>query len=306
MSGFWRDVWITARHELRDALRSKRALVMLVLYLGGALIATNFFIEFLKRIEDTLMNSLGAGGMDSVGKVAQRITDTDLWRKMLQRITDNKELGLHLAGKSPLALYYWFFSFSWAPILMAIIASTRVSDEVAIGASRFVLYRTSLSAWVIGKYLGQAMLLVPALLCSAAGAWIIGWFRLDAFEPAAAARDLLMYSGLVWFYVMAYLGMAVGASTLTRSSVLATVYALLGVMLTSTINGLALFFSNRDKISETGKGIWQGVRLLVPQGHRSDLLWGDFAHVIPAMFALLVLSLFYLLPGIWRMSRRDT
>jgi ABC-type transport system involved in multi-copper enzyme maturation permease subunit len=298
---FFRDLGIHAVHEWRDALRSKRAIVVLLVYLGGSLTLCNFFVSFVKKIEDSALAGLGVAANSGAGAVTQTIWETRFFRGILKSVAGDDYLADHLVTVEPLAVFYFWITNLFAPIILMLIAPTRVSEELSTGSSRFVLFRSSLGSWVLGKYFGQLFLLLPAMLVSGLGAWVIAWVRLDNFDGAGIAADLLQYSLLMLCYLSALLGAATGFSQMTRSSNLATSFGFLFLILTSALYGASLYFRNEEKWVP----FWRIVSWLLPQGHRKDLLYPDLSHLLSAGVILFCLGIAYMLPGYRLLSRRD-
>jgi len=296
-----RLVTLHAFQELQDSLRSRRAIVVLLLYLGGSITASNFFISFLKETEDTILEGLGLSGTAAVGKVTSTLWETEFFRSILRKIAGDKALADHLVTVPPLAMFNFVITWMLAPLMMMLISSTRVSEELSIGSARFVLQRSSLSSWILGKYFGQALMLFPAMLLSAFGAWLTGIFRLTAFDAADNLIYLLQYNFLLLFYVLAFMGMATGVSQMTRSSNLATCFGFMGIIVSSVLYGASLFYIKK----ETYVPLWQSIQWLTPQGHRKELLWPDAAHLVPVCTFLFALGLLYILPGYFLLNRRD-
>jgi ABC-type transport system involved in multi-copper enzyme maturation permease subunit len=295
-----RSILITAVYETLDSIRSWRASVLLLLYFAGSLMAANGFVSVVQEIEAQLLESLQVAQTDSVGSVTQTIWETDAFKKTVGRFTSDGRLAEHLVNTSPVSLFYGWISFTFAPLLMMLIASTRVAEELGSGSARFVLFRTTPLAWCLGKYLGQALVLVPALMLSGIGVWLIGFFRLSTFAPWSSAGELMMYSIKALVYTWAYLGLAIGVSQITRSSNLATVFGFIGMIGLAVLAACARYYR--------GTGIhqaWDVLLWLTPQGHRMDLLWPDLSHQAPATLMLLVLGLLYMAPGYFIMTRRD-
>ena len=297
--GTVQSIYIHAAHEVKDAFRSKRALFLLIIYLAGSVAASAFFISGMKKVENRLLDTLKLTETDSVGKVTQTLWETGFIRHMLNDMIQNEELTDHIVQQSPISIFYWWVSYTFAPLIMMLISTARIAEELSIGSARFVLYRTSLFSWIIGKFLAQVFLLLPALLLSAAGAWVVAYFRLS-FDPGATAVELLVITLKVMVYTISYLGLAIGVSQLTRSSNLATVLGFVSVIGISIISAACNHYRGLGIKSALNLPYW-----LTPQAHRLDLLWPEPAHVVPAMLMLVALGLLYLLPGYYFLNRRD-
>jgi ABC-type transport system involved in multi-copper enzyme maturation permease subunit len=298
---FLRDLGIHAVHEYRDSLRSKRAIVVLLIYLGGSILLCNGFVSVLKELEDTVLNSLGVAKTESAGTVTQTLWKTDFFQRILNRMVKDPYLADHLVNVEPLAVYFFWMTSVFAPIILMMISPTRVSEELATGSARFVLFRSSHATWILGKVAGQLFLLYPALLCCAAGAWLVGWFRLSHFDGAGTAAQLLQYSLLLAAYLTPFLFAATGVSQLTRSVNLATCYGFVFIIASAALHGMSIHYRNK----ETWTAFWQFIAWILPQGYRKDLLYPDPSHLVPAILILFCLGVAYLLPGYRLLTRRD-
>jgi ABC-type transport system involved in multi-copper enzyme maturation permease subunit len=295
-----RDVWIVAWNECQDAFRSRRAIVLFLIYFAGGLLATNFFVSFVAQLEKQVLEALRVTPGASIGATTQTLWESPLFRRAVEDMTRNKELAGHLVGTPPIALFYGAMSFWFAPVLMMLISTTRVAEELGSGSARFVLFRCPLSSWAIGKYVGQALLLIPALLLSAVASWIIGYWRLSIFPPFATAVALLGFGGKALIYTWSWLGLAIGVSQLTRSTAIATTFGFLGMMVLSAAHAVASF-----RIKRGGTELWEIVRWITPQGYRLDLWWPTASHILPAMVVLTALGMCYFALGYVFLRRRD-
>lgn len=300
---FLRSVWITARQEWADAIRSKRALVFMVLFIAASTGMVQGFIFGLQEVEKVLLSTLQLPSSREVGVATLSLWDSPMFKERMEDWTDDQELAASLMGSPPISLIYCLLAFYFAPWLVILVGTNRVSDELATGSARFVLTRISPLAWSLGKFIGIALLIIPALLLAAVAAWISAYFRLSIFQPGDAVFHLLIMSGKVWLVCLYYLGLSIGVSQLTRSSTLATVYGIVAALFLSLLNGLPHipYFKNSD----TWMQFWDAIGMLIPHGYRNDLWWNDAGHLVPAAFMLIILGLLWLMLGCTWMSRSD-
>ena len=74
---------IVAANELADSIRSRRVIVMLLLYLAGAMGATALFITFLHNIEGQLVTTLGLDAPKDAGSVTATLWKSGPFRNLL-------------------------------------------------------------------------------------------------------------------------------------------------------------------------------------------------------------------------------
>ena len=293
-------IGIVARHELQDSIRSRRVIVLLLLYLAGSAVGTAFFIGVLQRIETQLVESLGLATAGATGNVTATLWKSAAFRGILTHLIGDRTLAESLLAIPPLALYYGWLSFAFAPALVMLTASVRVSEEVWSGSVRFVLFRAGRLQWCLGKFAGQAAQIFAALILSAAAAWAVGCLRMHAFDPAANAAAMLVFAVKAWLYSLAFLGLATGISQVCGAPNLALALGFIGLIALSVLTEVSRHFAGAG-----ARRLWDLANLLTPGGHRLDLWWGDAAHVVPAAVFLLALGGAYLLLGYLFFSRRD-
>ncbi len=293
-------IWQVARHELIDSVRSRRVIVMGLLYLAGSIAATAIFITILQKLEGQLATTLGLTVSAKTGNVTATLWKSDSFRQMMTALVGDKALAKSLLDIPPLALFYGWLAFTFTPALVMLTSSARISEEIWSGSARFVLFRISRLHWCLGKFSGQAIQLGLALLLSALGAWLTGLCRMHSFEPLASALGMLLFAGKAWLYSLAFLGIALGISQLCTGPNLALALGFL------TLIVMAILSTASQSLAGDGwRRGWDLINALTPGAHRLDLWWGDLSHAIPATVFLLTLCFVYLLAGYARFARRD-
>lgn len=293
-------IWCVARHELADSYRSRRVIVMGLLYLAGSVVATAIFIALLQKMEVHLAKGLGLAISEKAGSVTATLWKSESFRQMMTALVGDEALTRSLLGIPPLGLFYGWLAFAFTPVLVMLTSSTRISEEVWSGSARFVLFRISRLHWCLGKFAGQTIQLMVALLLSAVGAWVTGLFRMNAFEPLATALAMLVFAGKAWLFSLAFLGLATAISQLCAGPNLAMAMGLLTLIGMGTLSRVSEAFAG-----EGWRRGWDLLNALTPGAHRLNLWWGDIAHAVPSFVFLLALSIAYLLAGFAWFSRRD-
>jgi ABC-type transport system involved in multi-copper enzyme maturation permease subunit len=292
--------WIVARNELGDSARSRRVIVMVLLYVVGAMAGTALFISILQSVESQLVRSLGLAVPKGAGGVTATLWKSRMFREMLTNLIGDRALAESLLAVPPLALFYAWLSVAFTPALVMLTSSTRISEEIASGSVRFVMFRAGRGPWCAGKFAGQAVQVLGALLLSAVGAWVIGFFRMKSFEPLPTAQYMVWFAFKAWIYAMPFLGLALAISQLCAVPNLALVFGFVSLVTVSVLSRVSAWLAG-----DGWRRIWDIVNALTPGGHRLDLWWNDAAHLLPAAVFLLTLAAAYLLAGYARFARRD-
>jgi ABC-type transport system involved in multi-copper enzyme maturation permease subunit len=295
-----RDILVVARHELADAVKSRRAAVVLILYLAAAMLTCNGFISALHKIEMQLSKALGLPAASTPGTVMNVLWKSDTFRKMMKGLIGSQDVVDQLMSVHPMALVYGWLVFLFTPVLVVLAASPRISEELGSGSIKFVLLRTSRPAWCVGKFIGQALMTIVALTISAFGAWCLMRWRLAGMEGAGVAQGMVVYSWKAWLYSLSFLGLALGVSQLTRSANKAMALGF-GVWMGVSVLGVASSHLMRGG----WEPLWQAVHMLVPLGHRLDLWRTDVAHVVQSGAFLVALGFVYMFAGHAFLARRD-
>lgn len=289
-----------ASHELADSVRSRRVIVLILLYVAGSMAATLIFINVLQKIEVQLADTLGVQASKGTGTATATVWKSDAFRRILKGLAGNSDLANTLLDTPPLAVFFGWLSFTFTPALVMLTSTSRIAEELWSGSARFVLFRASRLNWCLGKFAGQAVQILGALLLSAAGAWLVGVLRMKAFDPGPTAWAMLLFAARAWVYSLAFLGLALAVSQWCAAPNLALALGFLTMIALAVLTGVAGHFAG-----DGWRRIWDVVLSLTPGGHRTDLWWGDAAHLIPACVFLVALALAYLAAGYARFGRRD-
>jgi ABC-type transport system involved in multi-copper enzyme maturation permease subunit len=219
---------------------------------------------------------------------------------MISALIGDRDVAQSLMSMPPIALLYGFLAFFYTPFFVLLTATPRVAGDVWTGAARFVLFRTSRAAWVLGKLLGQAALVLLAIGLGALGAWCLARIRLEGMDGMAAARGMAIMGFKAWIFSLPFLGLALGISQLVRSPNTANALGFIAWLGTGILAVTAKRFA--------GDGLragWDLALMLVPQGYQLDLWRLDLTSMATATVYLLALGAAYTAIGFAVFSRRD-
>ena len=294
-------IWHTALWEWGGAIRSRRALVILLLYLASAVLCMNGSISVLGKMERELATVLQLPESESTGVVSASLWKSKPFTKIVRATVGEGPVLDDIFGRHPVELLYAWFAFICAPLLAVLVCGTRISDDIRSGAVRYMLVRESRLEWTLGKYVGQTFMIAVALVASSLGAAAVAFFRLSPDVAGGLFFPMVGWGMRAWIYSLAWIGLALGISHLTRSPGRATALGILEICAFSAASPLIGFFH-----SHFG---WPGwvlqVKMLLP-GSAENSLWRFSAiPVATGGFHLLLLGLVYLTAGAAVFSRRD-
>ena len=283
--------------ELGSAIRTRRALVILVLYLAASILTMYSMISVLGKMETQLAETLQLPTDD--GKSG--VVSTALWKsrpfqRIVKAIVGDELVYADISGLHPAELIYAGFAFFYVPILTILIGSNRVADDLHSGAVRYMITRVTRFEWSLGKYIGNAFLMLPALLAGALAAWIVASIRLAGADSFALLPPMLVWAVKGWLFSLAFLGVALGISHLTHSGSKATAFGVIALVVCYVVPKL---------LSHYFPSVAGTVNLLSPYTVERSLWRASFQPVAGAAVWLLALGLCYLTAGYAFFAGRD-
>ena len=222
-------VWQTALAECVNAVHSRRAVVILVLYLVSSIFCMTGTISALGKMESELANVLQIPESERTGVISATLWKSKPFKRMVRKVVDNDLVYDDIEGRHPAELIYAWFVFLFTPLLAVLTAGNRVADDLRSGAVRYSIVRVTRLEWTLGKYIGQVMMVAIALAVSAVGAWGVAAVRLSGIGSMELLPSMFGWSARAGIYALAWLGVAMGISHITRSGNRATSIGLLAL-----------------------------------------------------------------------------
>jgi ABC-type transport system involved in multi-copper enzyme maturation permease subunit len=295
------QTWLVACHEWADALRSRRALVMLALYLVAAGFTMYGTISILHGMESELVTLLKLPQSDQTGMVSATLWKSEHFQRIAERVTKNPLVLRDITGRHPVELIYAWFVFIYTPLLVVLVSSGRIAEDLGSGVVRYAVFRVSRASWSLGKFIGQAMMIGGALLLGGMCAYAVAEIRLAAVGTSGLFLHILQWSVRAWVYSIPFLGLALGLSHLTRSPSRATLFGILAICVCSACPPILNYYAQ-----DTGwRLILPHVADLFPNAHKM-LLWRSAAGpLVGGSVTLVTLGVCYLLAGYAFFRKRD-
>lgn len=296
-----RSTLLVAWFDLRESLRSRKALALLVIYLIGAMAATGLFVALLSEVESAVASSLAVAQTDRPGAMTEALMQSEELLSIISGLVGDADLARELVSIPPVALFYGWLSLTFVPLLVAFTSAEAISSQLASGAARFVIFRAQRLHWAAGKLGGQTLLMATGIFLGAIGVWIIGYASLTSFQPGLTALWLLKLSGRACIYGFTFLGLTLGISQVTRSINGSRAMALLALIVLGIGGGL----TGAAEIQEYAPVLISSIHPLFPNAHRIDLWRPDLISRLPATFMLLAMGGAWFGVGHLIMARRD-
>ena len=133
MKGLFR-IGQVALAECAGAVHSRRALVILVLYLLSSVFCMVGTISILGKMEAELVNVLQLPESQRTGVVSATLWKSKPFQRMVKASLKNDLVYDDIVGRHPAELVYAWFAFLCAPLLAVLVAGNRVADDLRSGA----------------------------------------------------------------------------------------------------------------------------------------------------------------------------
>ncbi|MBX3130340.1 MAG: ABC transporter permease subunit [Polyangiaceae bacterium] len=289
------SIRLVASFDLLESLRSRKAVVLLALYLLGALGASAIFIRVLSVIRERLEEQVG-----QAVDVKELMASPGMTR-LVGALAGDADVAGAIVTIPPLALFYGWLAMNFVPLLVLFTSADAVAGDVSSGSVRYSLFRTDRFSWAFGKLVGQTTLMSLGVLVGALGCFVMGLVWLDGMPAGDTALWLLRISGRAIVYSFAYLGMVMCASQLTRTHARAGGLAL-AIMFLCSLGGRVL---SAEPIEESAPELFGALVKLFPNGHHLALWHPGLGQSLGAMAGLLIIGLGFFALGFWRFSARD-
>ena len=240
------DIWRIARFDLGTAIRTKRALVALAVYVAAALATGAILVAIELEASDKLALAKAmtdAAAMKDGGP-------TPFVKAMTFLVGGDEELARHLLDIPAVVLGFFWTTQAFLPFLVALVSFDLVNSEVRNRSARFVLLRCSRASLLLGKMLSHGLLFLAVTVASNLALFIYAWVRLPGFDPMVSGEYLLWFWALTVPFGFTYLGLAALVSSLIDSGGLSLV-ALFGALI-----GLVIV-SHSDTVGFLAPGAWK-------------------------------------------------
>ncbi len=208
-----RDIGLIAGFDLRESLRTRRALVLVLLYLLIAASASGIYVQIMAQIQDSVSALSGASG-DPQGMAM--VQDEGYRMLLLFFAGGDAALADHLASYPPMVLVYSWISLAFLPWFIALTSYDLIAGDLYLRTIRYAALRTSRGAFVLGKLLGQAALVAAVTGLGMLPVVVIGAIYLPGFDFIATAFALLSTWPITVLCALGFLGIVTLASQLCK------------------------------------------------------------------------------------------
>ncbi len=226
-----RDVALIAAFDLRESIRTRRAIVLGLLYLLTASITSYVYVRVVGFAEQ--MTSTGIGmipeGEDrlAAGAAADMVQNEAYQALLLALAGGDPAISAHLATYPAMVVVFTWFSLAFMPWLIALTCYDLVAGDIHLRTIRFLALRTTRGAFVLGKVLSQALLLAVIAALAAIPVLLFGALYIRGFDILGNLVGLVQVWPFVVLVSLAVLGPVAFTSQLVRTPGAARALAIL-------------------------------------------------------------------------------
>lgn len=296
-----RDVGVVALFELQEALRTRRILVMLALYLLGGLLMAWGFVEFLAQAEEAAAQALGTTVTARPGALTQQLLKEPTYQRFIRGFFRNTGEVEVLATLPPMSLFYAWSTFTFLPMLIVLTASDTIAQEYQSRGLRFLTFRTGRVELVVGKLVGQAILLAGVTLLMAGVYAGVAAVQLYGFEWESNLSALLFFWPKTVVYALPFLALTFTCSMVAPSTIVARAASILLILCSWALFAFLTFYMR----THPDMSWLAAFTFVMPFGHRDSLWKIAWDEVLGTFLILISLTGVYLAAGLAWFGRKD-
>ncbi|HMV69425.1 MAG TPA: hypothetical protein PKA64_21465 [Myxococcota bacterium] len=222
-----RDTLLVARFEVLRAIRTWRALALIVAYVVANLGGCWIFIQAIAKLEEGIAETMGVAVTRWPGTLMEQVRQSEQMVDIVTFFVGGGEAQARaLLGQPVLAIFQLWLALLLVPFMAATTSSECVAIDVGSRAIRYEALRTGRAELVAGRFLGQLLLTSAATAAALLGVWVLGMTLMVAQPPVGLALGLLWLGPRSIAWSVPFVGMGMAASQLTASPAWARVLAL--------------------------------------------------------------------------------
>lgn len=221
------------RHELNVALRTKRMLLVSLVYLAAAVLGAFSYSMALREIEKVAVEAMAENGLDPFqAQAALILTSQEAYTRMTEFLAGVAidDLSPIMKGSAAVPVFFWS-SLTFLPFLVAVTSFDVLQNDLQHRTLCFVTLRASRRTILLAKF--TAHLIILSLVSAVAALAFIALTVSLVSSVTFGETALGMLRG--WLLLIpfgaAYLALAAMASTLTKRAALALAIAVGGALL---------------------------------------------------------------------------
>jgi ABC-type transport system involved in multi-copper enzyme maturation permease subunit len=205
VSSTLRQASIIAGDELREILLRRRSLLSLLVYV--AVVAGSLWLLF--RVQRVM-------GVNLIRPVDQEAYQRLLFKMQEVGMGEVFTILVKLSQLPEMLWIFQLFSVLWFPTLVALVSCDAITVDVYRGTLRFLLLRTSRTAYYLGKFLAHTILYFVLQIAGILVVWVLSYFTYQRQDLWALSKFSLYYAAVFVPYLMWLVAMTQLVSSWSR------------------------------------------------------------------------------------------
>jgi ABC-type transport system involved in multi-copper enzyme maturation permease subunit len=237
-----RDVLEIARFQVLEAARTRRVVVLALLFIVGGILSAWGFGHFLEKAAKMAADVPGAPPSDQTGAMLKWLQGTPVYSSIIEGAFGDAADGSVLATLPPMALIFAWLTMTFAPVLVLFTTSDAIGADIENRALRYTLLRTGRIEYVVGKFLGHLGLLTAVIALEAIAFLAVTTAVVSQVPVLETGVAMLRFWPWIVVDAMPYVALAIGASMLASSANggrAMAIAALLGFVVLHALCGVA-------------------------------------------------------------------
>ncbi len=211
MSGVVRQAWLIARFDLGTSLRTRRALLALMLY-GLVAVGTGVVtVAIEQKVREEVAAQVAGPGTAAQAAAAAEAALTFF-------LGGDRDLARHLLDMPLVVAGFFWVTLTFLPFLVALSSHDLVNAEVRNRSARFVLLRAPRGALLAGKVASHGLLFLGVTVASSAALFAYAWWSLPEFPLVRGGLLLARFWAFTAVYGLCCLSLAALVSSLVDSA----------------------------------------------------------------------------------------
>lgn len=247
--------WILTWDNLKNSLRTRKAIIFLVLYLLVFGLITYAFFHTQEVIETQIREQ-------GISQVQQGFM-SGFAHSILSNKTENSSVVDFIFGVPPINMVLFFISLIGTPLLLFILNYDKISQEIYDGTIRYILFRASRFKVFFAKFFSS--LIECSVITFAALILGILWgsLRFQSVNFIYSMQIGVRYWLIAQFFLAAFIAFSLMASAIFKKPFIALIFSVSGYIAMAVIPFFIPYISPYDKLYFQGLFLPNSLELLL-------------------------------------------
>ena len=295
-----RDTIFIAYFHILRSIRTRTIIFLFLVYLlisgGMAWFGRTLIHEFEKQTADTLM----VPQTKTPGAMMETLRTQENFHLLISNMVPNSELVEWAITLPVLTIFHYWISLFVLPFIVAIIGAEMIAPSIKDRSLRYELLRTGRLEVVMGRFLGQSILIGTGTLLACLAPIFVGQFFMVQQPLLETIWTLLCFVPKLFVWSLPFLALGIALSMITQMTNLARILAL------SSVAGSWILYAFLLYHEETGEYslLVSLVSPMIPQYHGTALWFPSWDWLLSGSI-LITMSIAYCMTGYPLFERRN-